>query len=370
MQMVNQDKIYGGSYQKYIDLINELLIRNNTIYHISPKNFNNIKNNNLLHYDIRYISFIPRYLTFSLQTLFMMLKITRKNKIDSIITFSPIECILPIIIRPFIKKTKIIIQIHGDAISGIEVNVKNKYKKHIYVFILKIIEKIVVKYADLIIFVSEYDRKRVLERTSINCMAKTKVIYNNINTARVLSLSVEPAYSFGNDLKVIGFVGSLYEEGKGLKYLLESFVKIKTSIPNTLLVLIGTGPDLLKLKQLSTSLGIEKSVIFLGQKENPLKYMKGFNLMVLPSLHEACPLVILESLYVGTPIVGSNVGGIPELLKYDDLLFAPANVDDLTKKLYDILSNENYYNQIKNECSDRKKYFEFDWGQEMTNALR
>jgi len=111
-------------------------------------------------------------------------------------------------------------------------------------------------------------------------------------------------------------------------------------------------------------------VIFTGWVENPLQYMKGFDLLVLPSLHEACPLVILESLYVGTPVIASKVGGIPEILKYDELLVEPGNVQVLTEKILNLMKNEKDYNKSVELCNERIKKFIFNWDEVMINMLR
>jgi glycosyltransferase involved in cell wall biosynthesis len=283
---------------------------------------------------------------------------------------SPLEGLIGTIFKIFSKKTKLIVAFHSDSISGIELGMKNTIKKNIYKKILQTIEASVIKKSDLVIFVSEYDREHILKRYKIENISATKVIYNNINTPRIKELNKEFALNVRKYKKVIGFVGNLHENGKGLKYLLESFYNVKQILPNSTLVIVGIGPDLQKLKTLTSRLNLDNDVVFLGFQENPLRYMKSFNLMVLPSLHEAFPLVILEALYIKIPVIASNVGGIPEILKYDKLMFESKNVSELTAKILLLLQDEKEYKQALELCEERRKKFIFDWQERMVNEIK
>ncbi len=369
MQIKNQENVCGGAYLRYMELIEAMLTEGWEVHHISPKGFSNIEHKNFYHHSIMDMHISPSFIPFSIQALFQMFKISKENKIDTIIVFSPLECLLTFVFKIFNRNTSVVLSFHGDSIAGVEIGFKNGIKKNVYKNLLKIIEKQAVKTADIITFVSEYDRKNIMERTKCDRSDKTRVIYNNINTPRVIAFSNAPAIDFGHKFK-IGFVGNLYEKGKGIKYLIKAFYNVKKAINDCLLIIVGTGPDELKLKQLCTSLDLQDDVIFTGWVENPLQYMKGFDLLVLPSLHEACPLVILESLYVGTPVIASKVGGIPEILKYDELLVEPGNVQVLTEKILNLTKNEKDYNKSVELCNERIKKFIFNWDEVMINMLR
>ena len=318
---------------------------------------------------VRKIPIYPRSLPYLIQTFFVMMWLNKKMKIDAIITWSLLEAFVSVLFKSFSKNTKAIIFIRGDAISVAEYSIKNDVKRALYIHILKVIERFVLKRADRVVFLSNENRKRIMERAKFNDINRTKVVYNNINTPRIEKLSKERAVNFGVNKKVIGFVGGISEEVKGLKYLIRAFYKVKQKIPNSLLVLVGDGPDKQKLISLAKSLNLENDVIFTGFKENPLQYMKGFDLMVLPSTSEAFGYVLLEAMYVGTPVIGSNVGGIPEVLKYDELLFEPRNIDKLVSKILNLLQSEEAYKKALKLCEERKRAFIFDWGDEVTKAI-
>ena len=78
--------------------------------------------------------------------------------------------------------------------------------------------------------------------------------------------------------------------------------------------------------------------------------MAGCSLFVLPSRTEAMGRVLLEAMACKKPIIASNVGGIPEIIKdgYNGLLFESENVDDLAEKIRLVLSNKKYPTMLRN----------------------
>lgn len=367
MQIKNMDKVFGGAYERYMQLIEEFTSRDWKVHHISPRGFSNIKHKNLIHHGISDIPLRPSFLPFSIQTFVRMLWIGAKTPVDLIVTFSVLEGLLGAIFKYFRKGTKLVISSRGDEIALAETKMKKGIKKTLYLKISGMIEKRAIQKADLVILLSDKDRQNTIKRTKYD-IEKTKVIYNSI-TPRLKKLSRARGVNFGTGNKIIGFVGLIYEEGKGLKYLMKAFGEVKPKLPNSKLVVVGDGPGKQWLISLVNSLGLQQDVIFTGFQQNPIKYMKGFDLMVLPSLYESFGAVILEALYVGTPVIGSRAGGIPEVLKYDELLFEPGNVDELASKILNLLQNDEAYSKALELCRKRKEAFTFDWREEMFKTI-
>jgi glycosyltransferase involved in cell wall biosynthesis len=125
------------------------------------------------------------------------------------------------------------------------------------------------------------------------------------------------------------YIGRLSSE-KGIGTLL----KAAGGLPAYKLKIIGTGPlesDLLLMNK-------REHIEFLGYKTgNELKnLLSGSRFMVIPSeVYENNPLTIIESLCAGTPVLGSNIGGIPELIKpgFNGMLFEAGNATDLQKNI-------------------------------------
>jgi glycosyltransferase involved in cell wall biosynthesis len=107
-------------------------------------------------------------------------------------------------------------------------------------------------------------------------------------------------------------------------------------------------------------MGLQDKVIFTGWVKNSLDYMQDFDVLVVPSLYEGCPSVVLEAFSLGVPVLGSKAGGIPELLGHDELMFQPSTPHELTLKLEMLLISDKEYTRVKKLVIERKKVFTFD----------
>lgn len=120
---------------------------------------------------------------------------------------------------------------------------------------------------------------------------------------------------FGEREPVLLFVGYLIER-KGVRYLLEAAPAILARHPDMRIVLIGKGPEEQRLREQAEALGIADAVSFAGflPHAEVLEWMRRSMLLVLPSVEEGQGAVLLEALAAGTPVVGSNVDGIAEVI--------------------------------------------------------
>lgn len=128
------------------------------------------------------------------------------------------------------------------------------------------------------------------------------------------------------------YFGRLSEE-KGVDTLLHALAKCPT-VPFRV---VGTGPLEAELKQLSSELGLSK-VEFCGFKKGDelQKLLGAASFTVIPSQwYENCPMSVLESFSMGKPVIGSRIGGIPELIAdgVDGYIFEPGKVDELAEKI-------------------------------------
>lgn len=161
---------------------------------------------------------------------------------------------------------------------------------------------------------------------------------------------------------VIAYSGSLIPR-KNVDYLLREFRA--ASIPGGYLILSGDGGEKARLKGLAASLGISGSVIFAGARDDRLDIVKSSDLFVLPSLHDDCPLALLEALALGIPCLASNKGGIPEILRNGGLMFDPLSAGSLSKILSAVARDRDYLRNIKTLCPIIDK----DWMEEIGAIL-
>ena len=137
--------------------------------------------------------------------------------------------------------------------------------------------------------------------------------------------------------RTVLFAGRL-EYVKGVDILLRAFAKFPS--PTTLL-LAGDGAQRETLERLTLDLELSSSVKFLGFRSDIAALMREADCVVLPSRWEGLPMVMLEAMALGTPVIASAVGGIPEVIE-DDItgwLVPPEDVDSLAGALLQALTD-------------------------------
>lgn len=154
-----------------------------------------------------------------------------------------------------------------------------------------------------------------------------QIIPNFVDMKRIKQLDdrniLRKKLHFPKNYKVVLFVGRLHPV-KNVDLLLRSFGCID-KLNECILVIIGDGPEKQRLINLANSLNISNRVFFEGfkPKETVLEFMKASDVLVLPSLVEGQPRVVLEAWATGLPVVASKRPGLENLIndRVDGLLF-------------------------------------------------
>lgn len=155
--------------------------------------------------------------------------------------------------------------------------------------------------------------RRRLPFTSVHC------IRNGLDLERVVSTvegsQMRQELGIPVDAFVVGSVGRLVSI-KGIEYLIRAFSLLARGDESecSRLIIVGDGPLRLSLEQLAAEQGVAGQVAFLGERRDAYRVMRAFDVFALPSLHEGVPMVLLEAMAIGVPIVASGVGGIPEVV--------------------------------------------------------
>jgi glycosyltransferase involved in cell wall biosynthesis len=136
-------------------------------------------------------------------------------------------------------------------------------------------------------------------------------------------------------------VARLHPE-KGHHYLFQALPEIRrrASAPVRLLV-AGSGTFEASYREEVRAIGCDDLVTFLGFRKDTPDLMAAADLVVLPSLAEAFGLVLTEALYLGTPVVATRVGGIPEIVDdgIDGVLVPPADREAVARAILELLEN-------------------------------
>lgn len=162
----------------------------------------------------------------------------------------------------------------------------------------------------------------------------------------------------GIDGKMVLFLGSLNSshKGKGLSVLMDAFKKIIVQIKNTKLVIVGDGDMKQEYIDYAKSLDLNNDIIFVGRvsvEELP-NYYAAADVFVLPSIwYESFGIVLVEAMACGTPVIGSDVGGIPFVIGNAGFLVTPNDVDELANTLLYLLTNEDLAKSVGTNCRKR-----------------
>jgi glycosyltransferase involved in cell wall biosynthesis len=144
----------------------------------------------------------------------------------------------------------------------------------------------------------------------------------------------------GNSAIWLGTIAELHKN-KGLEYGAQTMKNLVVTNSHLYWVVIGDGEEKRSLEQLVKKLKLQKRVFLLGQIEDAAKYLKAFDLFMLPSVKEGLPYVLLEARAAGIPIVSTNVGGIPEVVRdTSGIIVPPKNPEKLAEAIEILLSNK------------------------------
>ena len=194
-----------------------------------------------------------------------------------------------------------------------------------------------IKAADWVACASWFMRAQGLRVVANTEWQKLHVVRCGVAPAQLL---FRPKSTIGDSAIVC--VGRLSAE-KAHAGLFEAFTLLSRKYPRARLRLVGDGPCRVQLEQLAAKLGIAERVEFLGSRseESTLGEIATADLLVLPSLMEGLPVVLIEAMALGVPVVAPRVAGIPELVEDGGtgLLFTPSNWDALAARAGQLLEN-------------------------------
>jgi glycosyltransferase involved in cell wall biosynthesis len=181
-------------------------------------------------------------------------------------------------------------------------------------------------------------KEDLIDNFGIN-QVKTRTVYNLVDINHIDSLTVDAPNPYPMDatFRNILAIGRLSRE-KQFDLLIHKFVSFRKIWPDSQLWILGVGPLLDDLKQLSCSLDVSAHVHFIGFQTNPYVWMKHADLFVLCSAYEGLPNVLLEALACGCPVVATDCPGgtreIMELTENTDRLL-PVNAFELREEFFE-----------------------------------
>ena len=198
-----------------------------------------------------------------------------------------------------------------------------------------------IRLADHVIAVSHDLRRELVD--VVRTKVPVSVIHNGIDAQPVDSTartSVRSTLGIDGGF-VFGMVAVLSRQ-KGVSYLLQAAQRVVAEVPGARFVVVGDGPLREDLIRQRDALGLTERVLFTGYRADIPRMMAAFDVYVQSSLWEGLPIVLLEALAAGNPIVATRVGGNPEVVEdgVSGLIVPPADVDALARALVRLAGDE------------------------------
>jgi glycosyltransferase involved in cell wall biosynthesis len=236
---------------------------------------------------------------------------------------------------------------------------KKWYHKLIDKFLLLFTNKIIVNS----IAVKEFYKKieNIPEK-------KIEVIYNGVNVETIEKISVDinkkiEELKIEKNRPIIG-TGGRFTEQKGFIYLLMAIPKVLKYFPDCIFIFIGNGPLRKNFEKIVDNLNIKNNVVFTGYRKDILELLFLCNIIVIPSLFEGMPNIILEAMSLKKAIIATDIPEIKELIidGFNGLLVPVKNSEKISEKIIYLLKNpeickkmgENGYSLVKKNFSIEK----------------
>ena len=285
---------------------------------------------------------LVRHLPKGIRHFAYMLRVLKAGKdADVILALDPVSVGLPAAVAAAILRKPFVVKIVGDFAweqgtqrAGITMPLDafvRTGRVPMLVAFLRGIQTFVARQARVIIVPSEY-LKGIVSAWGIGSK-KIEVVYNALSISEAVTEQPLPPRTIVSVARLVPW--------KGMRGLIDALSIVRKQVPDASLVVIGDGPERGALEAYARE-AAPGSVQFLGALPHAqtLAYMKAADAFVLNSTYEGLSHVLIEALLLGTPIVASDAGGNPELIRNEEngLLIAAGNTDALAQSVVRVLS--------------------------------
>ncbi len=180
--------------------------------------------------------------------------------------------------------------------------------------------------------------------------SKVSVIQNGVDAQRFAAATAVDRASLGLTASpLVLFVGRL-DSQKAPFVLLEAFERLVARHADWQLLFVGEGPLRLAIADWIAEHRLQSSIHLAGWRSDVAELLKTADVLVLPSLWEGMPNIVLESMASGLPVVVSRVEGTEELIRDGEtgLLTSPGSVEELEQRIEQILMGRDFSTSLAN----------------------
>lgn len=209
-----------------------------------------------------------------------------------------------------------------------------------------ILEGFIAHITNKVIALTELEKKELVE-FKVTQSEKIVVINSGLELDRYRKTNIDvrgkrEQLKAEQDTTLIGMIGRL-EPVKGPGYLIEAAKLVIEKFPKAKFLIVGDGTLRYKLESCCKDLGVFDKFIFTGWREDIPEILSVLDILVLPSLNEAVGRVLIEAGACGIPVVATNVGGVPGIVKDNEtgILVPPKSSEALAHAIIALLKDED-----------------------------
>lgn len=216
------------------------------------------------------------------------------------------------------------------------------------------VTKFAIEVSDGVTAVSRYLRERTIQEFALH--NPVDVIYNFVDSSRALRTSPSDRLHWAPSGEKILVHASNFRPVKRVSDVVRIFEIVRRSLKAELL-LVGEGPERLFVRELVKELRLSDHVHFLGEQDYLESVLASADLLLLPSEQESFGLVALEAASCGVPVVGSQVGGLPEVVLHGEtgFLFPVGEVREMAAAAVRLLSSPVEYRRFSEQAKMRAR---------------
>lgn len=279
-----------------------------------------------------------QYPPYDLALAAKMAEVIDREKLDVIhVHYAMPHAISAILARDIAEHpVKVVTTLHGTDISVLSFD--PTFKKMI---------KHGIEQSDVVTAVSHSLAKQT--RNSLGTDKHISVIHNFVNENVYYKKDhslLKKQYDIAKDEKVIIHISN-FRKVKRISDIIKTFDLVQQKI-DVKLLLVGDGPESSAIYEQVKSLQLENKVLFLGKQKKISDLLSIADLKLLLSDKESFGLVLLEAMACGVPCIGTNIGGIPEVIKHDETgyLVELGNVRKTSEYAIKLLTDERHHKQF------------------------
>ncbi len=225
--------------------------------------------------------------------------------------------------------------------------------RHLFI----VAERFLSRLSDSLVTVSTYNLKKAVQ-LKFAPRSKFRNIYSGIDFGRFeVTLGLEQIRNelgISNGEKVVGMIGRLSEQKAPLDFV-NAMPKILQAHHDVRFLLIGDGELKEQTLDLARKLKVDSKIQILGFRDDVPELLHLLDIFVLTSLWEGLGRSLTEAMFMGKPVVATNVEGVPELVKNNEtgFLVEPRNIDSISEAVISLLSDSNTAQRLGRNAAKR-----------------